>query len=95
MQLFILCIYFLFFFLSLPYMFQALISPSSGVSQAVFLYTTIWFMWYLCCSAACARGLVRHGGFTVKPPRQTRPRAHADEQHKYYMNQMVVYKKTA
>ena len=32
MQLFILCIYFLF----LPYMFRALISPSSGVSQAVF-----------------------------------------------------------
>ena len=40
MQLFILCIY----FFILPYMFQALISPSSGVSQAVFLYTTIWFM---------------------------------------------------
>jgi hypothetical protein len=32
------------FFLSLPYMFRALISPSSGVSQTVFLYTTIWFM---------------------------------------------------
>ena len=32
MQLFILCIYFLY----LPYMFRALISPSSGVSQAVF-----------------------------------------------------------
>jgi hypothetical protein len=27
-----------FFFLSLPYMFRALISPSSGVSQAVFSY---------------------------------------------------------
>jgi hypothetical protein len=32
--------------------------------------------------------------FTVKPPRQTRPPAHADEQHKYYTNQMAVYKKT-
>jgi hypothetical protein len=32
MQLFILCIY----FFILPYMFWALISPSSGVSQAVF-----------------------------------------------------------
>jgi hypothetical protein len=41
MQLFILCIYFL---LSLPYMFRALISPSSGISQTVFLYTTIRFM---------------------------------------------------
>jgi hypothetical protein len=27
-----------FLFLSLPYMFRALISPSSGVSQTVFLY---------------------------------------------------------
>jgi len=34
MQLFILCIY----FFILPYMFRALMSPSSGVSQAVFLY---------------------------------------------------------
>jgi hypothetical protein len=94
MQLFILCIYFV-FPLSLPYMFQALISPLSGVSQAVFLYTTIWFMWYLCCSSACACGLVCRGGFTVKPLGQTSPQAHADEQHKYHMNQMVVYKKTA
>jgi hypothetical protein len=31
-----------FLFLSLPYMFRALINPSSGVSQAVFLYTTIF-----------------------------------------------------
>jgi hypothetical protein len=29
---------------------------------------------------------------TVKPPRQTSPQAHADEQHKHHMNQMVVYK---
>jgi len=32
---------------------------------------------------------------TVKPPRQTSPQAHADEQHKHHMNQIVVYKKTA
>jgi hypothetical protein len=30
---------------------------------------------------------------TVKPSRQTSPQAHADEQHKHHMNQMVVYKK--
>ena len=42
MQLFILC----FYFFILPYRFPALISPSSGVSQAVFLYTTIWFIRY-------------------------------------------------
>jgi len=29
----------------------------------------------------------------VKPPRQTSPQTHADEQHKHHMNQMVVYKK--
>ena len=52
--------------LFLPYMFRALISPSSGVPQAVFLYTTIWFMWCLCCSSACACGLVCRGGFTVQ-----------------------------
>ena len=33
-----------------------------------------------------------HGTSTVKPPRQTYPQAHADEQHKHHMNQMVVYK---
>jgi hypothetical protein len=32
---------------------------------------------------------------TLKPPRQTRPLAHTDGQHKHYMNQMVVHKKTA
>jgi len=30
---------------------------------------------------------------TVKPSRQTRPQAHADEQHKHCMTQMVVYSK--
>ena len=62
-------VYFVYLFpLLLPYMFRALISPSSGVSQAVFLYTTIWFMWCLCCSTACACGLVCRGGFTVLVP---------------------------
>ena len=52
-------VYFVYLFpLFLTYKFQALISPSSGVSQAVFLYTTIWFMWCLCCSSACACWLV-------------------------------------
>jgi len=56
-------VYFVYLFpLFLPYMFRALISPSSGVSQAVFLYTTIWFMRCLCCSSACACGLVCCGG---------------------------------
>jgi len=32
---------------------------------------------------------------TVKPPRQTSPQAHADEQHKHCMNQMAVYKKNS
>ena len=59
-------LYFVYLFpLFLPYMFRALISPSSGVSQAVFLYTTIWFMWCLCCSSACACGLVCRGGSPV------------------------------
>jgi len=62
MQLLILCIY----FFILPYMFRALISPSSGVSQAVFIYTTIWFMRCLCCSSACACGLVCRDGFTAR-----------------------------
>jgi len=86
-------------------MFRALISPSSGVSQAVFLYTTIWFMWCLCCSSACclwtgpqahAEPVVQenhHDTSTVKPPRRTSAQAHADEQHKHHMNQMVAYKK--
>ena len=65
-----------------------------GISSC-FLCTAIWFMWCLCCSSACACGLVCRGGFTVlvKPPRQISPQAHADEQHKHHMNQMAVHKK--
>ena len=48
-----------------------------GISSC-FLYTTIWFMWCLCCSSACACGLVCRVGFTVKPQRQTSPQAHAE-----------------
>ena len=64
-------LYFRYLFPFLPYMFRALISPSSGVSQAViyiyiYMYTTIWFMQCLCCSSACACGLVCCGGFAVK-----------------------------
>jgi hypothetical protein len=51
--------------LFLPYMFRVLIKQSSGVPQAVFLYTTIWFMWCLCCSSVCACGLVCRGGSPV------------------------------
>ena len=100
-------VYFVYLFpLFLPYMFRALISPSSGVSQAqpfgscsvyvahlrvpvdwfivvvslyispssevsqavFFIYTTIWFMQCLCCSSACACGLVCCGGFTALVP---------------------------
>ena len=35
-----------------------------GISSCS-LYTTIWFIWCLCCSSACACGLVCLGGFTV------------------------------
>jgi len=38
-----------------------------GISSC-FLYTNIWFMWCLCCSSACACGLVCRGGFTVLVP---------------------------
>jgi len=38
-----------------------------GISSC-FLYTTIWFMWCLCCLSACACGLVCRGGFTVLVP---------------------------
>ena len=36
-----------------------------GISSC-FLYTTIWFKWCLCCSSACACGLVCRDGFTVQ-----------------------------
>ena len=39
-----------------------------GISSC-FLYTTIWFMWCLCCSSACACDLVCRGGFTVNHDR--------------------------
>ena len=54
-----------------------------GISSC-FLYTTIWFMWCLCCSSACACACA-----------WTSPQAHADEQHKHHMNQMVVYIKNS
>jgi len=36
-----------------------------GISSC-FLYTAIWLMQCLCCSSACACGLVCRGGFTVQ-----------------------------
>ena len=107
-------VYFVYLFpLFLPYMFRALISPSSGVSQAVFYVQPFgscgvyvahlrvpvdWFAvvvsLYWCRDGSPV--LVQekhHGTSTVKPRRQTSPQAHADEQHKHHMNQMVVYKK--
>ena len=99
-------------------MFRALISPSSGVSQAVFYIQPFgscgvyvahlrgpvdWFVvvvsLYWCRGGSpvlVAEPLVQenhHDTSTVKPPLQTSPQAHADEQHKHHMNQMVVYKK--
>jgi hypothetical protein len=65
-----------------------------GISGCILIHYRLVHVVY--CSFACARGLVCGGGFSaVKPPPQTRPLAHANEQHKYYMNQMVVYKNTA
>jgi len=80
------------FLLFLPYMFRALISPSSGVSQAVFLYIQPFGT----CGVYVAHLRVPVDWFVVVVSRQTSPQAHADEQHKHRMNQMVVYiKKTA
>jgi len=103
-------VYFVYLFpLFLPYMFRDLISPSSGVSQAVFIYNHLVhlvFMLLICvclwtglswCFRCTGEVVVllqenHHGTSTLKPPRQTSPQAHADEQHKHQMNQMVVYK---
>ena len=60
MQLFILCISFI-FTLHVSGSHKPIIR---GVSSC-FLYTTIWFMWCLCCSSACACGLVCRGGSPV------------------------------
>jgi hypothetical protein len=86
-------VYFVYLFpLFLPYMFRALISPSSGVSQAVFLYVQPFGS----CNVYVAHLLVPVDWFVVMVSlywlsRQTSPQAHAEEQHKHCMNQMVVY----
>ena len=82
---------FVYLFPFLPYMFRALISPSSGVSRAVFYVQP--FGSY-CVYVAHLRVPV-DWIVVVVSPRQTSPQAHADEQHKHCMNQMAVYKKTA
>ena len=71
-------------------MFRALISPSSGVPQAVF-----YIQPFGSCGVYVAHLRVPVDWFVVvvSPARQTSPQAHADEQHKHHMNQMVVYKK--
>ena len=88
-------VYFVHLFpLFLPYMFRALISPSSGVSQAVF-----YIQPFGSCSVYVAHLRVLVDWFVVvvfqststRSPRS--PQAHADEQHKHCMNQIVVYKK--
>jgi len=61
MQILILCIYFFYFTLHVSGSHKPIIR---GVSSC-FLYTTIWFMWCLCCSSACACGLVCRDGFTL------------------------------
>ena len=51
-------VYFVYLFpLFLPYMFRALISPSSGVSQAVFIYNHlvhVVFVLLICCFSCCS-----------------------------------------
>ena len=80
-------VYFVYLFpLYLPYVFRALISPSSGVSQAVF-----YIQPFGSCGVAHLRVPV-DWFVVVVSPRQTSPQVHADEQHKHHMNQMVVYK---
>ena len=87
-------VYFVYLFPFLPYMFRALISPSSGVTQAVFyiqqfgscsVYVAHLRVLVDCVDCVCL--------WTGKLPRQISPQAHADEQHKHCMNQMVVCKK--
>jgi len=98
-------VYFVYLFpLFLPYMFRALISPSSGVSQAVF-----YIQPFGSCSVYVAHLRVPVDWFVVvvspywcrddspalvalRVPVDCSPQAHADEQHKHHMNQMVVYK---
>jgi hypothetical protein len=55
------CVFISFFTLHVSGSHEPIIS---GIPSC-FLYTTIWFMQCLCCSSACACGLVCHGGFTV------------------------------
>ena len=55
-------VYFLFFPLHVSGSHKPIIR---GISRCS-LYTTIWFMWCLCCSSACACGLVCRGGLTVQ-----------------------------
>jgi len=76
-------------------MFRAPINPSSGVSQAVFYIqpfgSCVVYVAHLHVPADWSVMVVSLK--PPKPPQQTSPQAHADEQHKHCMNQMVVHKK--
>ena len=70
-------VYFVYLFpLFLPYMFRALISPSSGASQAVFLYIQPFGS----CGVYVAHLRMHVDWFVVlvSLPRQTSPQAHAE-----------------
>ena len=100
------CLFCVFISFILPYMFRALINPSSGVSQAVFyvynhlvhvvfmllICVCLWtgLSWWFSCTSGSGRA-----ASAGEPPRQTSPQTHADEQHKHHMNQMVVYIKNS
>jgi len=87
-------LYFVYLFPFLPYMFWALISPSSEVSQAAFIYNHLVHAVFMLLVCVCLwTDLSWWFHCTVKPPRQISPQAYTDEQHKHCMNQMVVYKK--
>jgi hypothetical protein len=80
------------FFRLLPYMFRAFISPSSGVSQVVVYMQPFGSCVFLLIICMCLRTGLWWWCSTVKTPPQTSPQAHADDQQKRYMNQMVAYK---
>ena len=61
-------LYFVYLFLYFTLHVSGSHKPIIRVVSSCFLYTTIWFMWCLCCSSACACGLVCRGGFTVLVP---------------------------
>ena len=97
MQLFILCIYFL-FTLHVSGSHKPIIRGVSSCYIYIYIYVYNYlvhavFMLLVCVCLWTGLSWWFHCTNTVKPSRQTNPQAHADEQHKHCMNQMVVYKK--